>query len=149
MRVSDGAISWNDFDGAPVASLPTQFKMPEIERYTGIAQHWFTSLDSSRCRTWDNLAQEFLRQFAFNTIIDISRRELEALRQGPEESVTSFISRWREKIAQIVDRLLEKDQTSMILRSLQPRFVKHLMGSPHTDFGFLVHALYGIEEGIA
>ena len=184
MRVSDGAISWNDFDGAPVASLPTQFKMPEIERYTGIgcpkihlrlysrvmraheldeahlimlfpmslsgaAQHWFTSLDSSRCRTWDNLAQEFLRQFAFNTIIDISRRELEALRHGPEESVTSFISRWREKIAQIVDRLLEKDQTSMILRSLQPRFVKHLMGSPHTDFGFLVHALYGIEEGIA
>ena len=86
MRVSDGAISWNDFDGAPVASLPAQFKMPEIERYTGIgcpkihlrlysrvmraheldeahlimlfpmslsgaAQHWFTSLDSSRCRT--------------------------------------------------------------------------------------------------
>ena len=36
MRVSDGAISWNDFDGAPVASLPAQFKMPEIERYTGI-----------------------------------------------------------------------------------------------------------------
>ncbi|KAL6310716.1 hypothetical protein AAG906_035872 [Vitis piasezkii] len=36
MRVSDGAISWDDFDGALVASLPAQFKMPEIERYTGI-----------------------------------------------------------------------------------------------------------------
>ncbi|WKA08890.1 hypothetical protein VitviT2T_026574 [Vitis vinifera] len=81
MRVSDGAVSWDDFDGAPIASLPTQFRMPEIER------------------TWDDLAQEFLRQFAFNTVIDVSRRELEALRQGPEESVTSFISRWREKIA--------------------------------------------------
>ena len=124
MRGSDGDISWDDFDGAPVVSLPTQFRMPEIERYTGIgcpkihlrlyssvmrahgldeahfpmslsgaAQRWFTSLDASRRRTWDDLAQEFLRQFAFNTVIDVSRRELKALRQGPEESVTSFISR--------------------------------------------------------
>ena len=37
----------------------------------------------------------------------------------------------------------------MILRSLQPRFVRHLMGFPHIDFRSLVQALYGIEEGIA
>ena len=60
---------------------------------SGAAQRWFASLDVSRRRTWDDLAQEFLRQFAFNTVIDVSRRELEALRQRPEESVTSFISR--------------------------------------------------------
>ena len=90
-----------------------------------------------------------MRQFAFNTVIDVSRRELEALRQRLEESVTSFISRWREKISQIVDRPSEKDQISMIMRSLQPRFARHLMGFPHTDFGSLVQTLYGIEEGIA
>ena len=60
---------------------------------SSVTQRWFASLDVSRHRTWDDLAQEFLRQFAFNTIIDFSRRELEALRQRPEESVTSFISR--------------------------------------------------------
>ena len=37
----------------------------------------------------------------------------------------------------------------MIMRSLQPRFARHLMRFPHTDFGSLVQALYGIEEGIA
>ena len=37
----------------------------------------------------------------------------------------------------------------MILRSLQPRFSRHLMGFPHKDFGSLVQALYGIDEGIA
>ncbi|RVW25275.1 hypothetical protein CK203_114769 [Vitis vinifera] len=139
MRTSEGAITWEDFDGAPMASLPAKFRMLEIERYTGIgcprihlrlystvmrahglddaqmvmlfpmslsgaAQRWFASLEVSRRRTWDDLAQEFLRQFAFNTVIDVSRRELEALRQRPEESVTSFISRWREKISQIIDR---------------------------------------------
>ncbi|RVW23805.1 hypothetical protein CK203_098017 [Vitis vinifera] len=107
MRVSDGAISWDDFDRALVASLPSHFRMPGIKR-----------------------------------------REIEALRQGLNESVTSFISQWREKIAQIVDRSSEKDQISMILRSLQPRFARHLMGFPHTDFRSLLQALYGIEEGI-
>ena len=109
MRASDGVITWEDFDGALVASLPTKFRMPEIERYTGIgcphihlrlysivmrahgldeaqmimffpmslsgaAQRWFASLDASRRRTWDYLAQEFLRRFAFNTVIDVLRR---------------------------------------------------------------------------
>ena len=55
--------------------------------------------------------------------------------------MTSFISRWREKIAQIVDRPSEKDQISMILRSLQLRFARHLMRFPHADFGSLVQAL--------
>ena len=66
-----------------------------------------------------------------------------------DESITSFISHLREKIAQIIDRPSERDQISMIMRSLQPRFARHLMGFPHTDFGSLVHALYGIEEGIS
>ena len=126
MSTSDRAITWEDFDGALVASLPAKFRMPEIERYTsigcprihlrlysmvmrahgldeaqmvflfslsGATRRWFVSLDGSRRRTWDDLTQEFLRQFAFNTVIDVSRRELEALRQRLKESVTSFISR--------------------------------------------------------
>ncbi|RVW25524.1 hypothetical protein CK203_103507 [Vitis vinifera] len=67
---------WDDFGGMPVASLPAKFRMPDIE--SGAAQRWFASLESSRRRTWDDLAQEFLRQFSFNTVVDVSRRELEA-----------------------------------------------------------------------
>ena len=70
------------------------------------------------------------------------------MRQRSEELVTSFISRWREKISQVIDRPSERDQISMIMRSLQPRFARHLMRFSHTDFGSLVQALYGIEEGI-
>ena len=75
----------------------------------GATQRWFASLESSRRQTWDDLAQEFLQQFSFNTVVDVSRRELEALRQRTDESVSSFISRWREKIAEIIDRPSEKD----------------------------------------
>lgn len=86
---------------------------------SGMTQRWFASLDVSHRRTWDDLAQKFLRRFAFNTVIDVSWRELEALRQRLDETVTSFISYWREKIAQIIDRSYERDQISMIMRSLQ------------------------------
>ncbi|XP_010645295.1 uncharacterized protein LOC100852942 [Vitis vinifera] len=145
LRVSDGAAVWDDLEGMPVASLPTKFRMPNIERYTGIgcllihlrlystmmrahgldepqmitlfplslsgaAQYWFASLESSKRRTWDDLTQEFLRQFSFNTIVDVSRRELEALRQMTEESI--------------------------------------LLSFP-ADFGSLVMALYNVEDDIS
>ena len=134
LRTSDRAVTWEDFDGVLVASLPAKFRMPEIERYTvigcprihlslysmimrahgldetqmimffptslsGAAQRWFASLDVSHYQTCDDLAQEFLRQYAFNNVINVLKRELEALRQRPEESVTLFISRWRENIS--------------------------------------------------
>ena len=47
---------------------------------SGATQRCFASLDSSRRRTWANLGQEFIRQYSFNTIVDVSQRELEALK---------------------------------------------------------------------
>ncbi|WJZ91220.1 hypothetical protein VitviT2T_010315 [Vitis vinifera] len=116
---------------------------------SGAAQRWFASLESSRRRTWDDLAREFLRQFSFNTVVDVLRRELEALRQRSDESISSFISRWRGKIAEIIDRRSERDQIQMVLRSLQPRIARHVVGVPFADFGSLVMALYDVEDGIS
>ncbi|KAL6326324.1 hypothetical protein AAG906_005518 [Vitis piasezkii] len=85
LRTSDKAVTWEDFDGAPVASLPTKFRMPEIERYTGIGcPRIHLSLYSTimRAHRLDETQMiMFLRQYAFNNVIDVSRRELEALRQ--------------------------------------------------------------------
>ena len=36
MRASDENVTWEDFNGTPVASLLAKFRMLEIERYTGI-----------------------------------------------------------------------------------------------------------------
>ncbi|KAJ9693345.1 hypothetical protein PVL29_012202 [Vitis rotundifolia] len=100
MRDPKETISWDDTDDVPVATLLVGFKMPEIERYTGVGcpcihlrlystvmralgldevqllalfplslsdttQRWYASLGSSRRRTWEDLAQEFLRQYSF------------------------------------------------------------------------------------
>ena len=36
LHVSDGVIGWDGYDDLPVAALPVEFRMPDIERYTGI-----------------------------------------------------------------------------------------------------------------
>ncbi|KAL6319791.1 hypothetical protein AAG906_036850 [Vitis piasezkii] len=119
---SDGAITMEDFDGAPMASLLTKFRMPEIERYT-------------------NIGYSCMHLRLYSIVIRAHRlyeaRMLQALRQRLEKSVTSFTSRLREKIAQIIDCHLENEQISMIMRSLQPKFARHLIGFTHTDFGSL------------
>ena len=43
---------------------------------SGTTQQWFALLDPSRRRTWDELAQEFLRHYSSNTSIDVSRKSL-------------------------------------------------------------------------
>ncbi|RVW73667.1 hypothetical protein CK203_057071 [Vitis vinifera] len=133
IRLQDGGLAWDDRDGIPAASLPAKFRMPDIERYSGIgcpkihlrlyntvmrahgiddaqlvalfpmslsgaAQRWFASVEPSRLRTWEDVAHEFLTQFAFSADIDVSRRELEATRQRPDESISSFVTRWRTKL---------------------------------------------------
>ena len=49
----------------------------------------------------------------------------------------------------MIDRPSERDQIQMVLRSLQPRIARHVVGVPFTDFGSLVLALYDVEDGIS
>ena len=36
IRLQDRGLTWDDRDDIPAASLPTKFRMPDIERYSGI-----------------------------------------------------------------------------------------------------------------
>ena len=36
LHVSDGVIDYEGYDDLPMAALPVEFLMPDIERYTGI-----------------------------------------------------------------------------------------------------------------
>ncbi|RVW62919.1 hypothetical protein CK203_059752 [Vitis vinifera] len=184
IRLQDGGLTWDDRDGIPAASLPAKFRMPDIERYSGIgcpkihlrlyntvmrahgiddaqlvalflmslngaAQRWFASVEPSRLRTWEDVAHEFLTQFAFSADIDVSRRELEATMQRPDESISSFVTRWRAKVTGMIDRHKEQDRIDMVLRNLQPRFVRRLVGIPFQDLRSLVQAAFSVEEAIA
>ena len=116
---------------------------------SSVAQSWFATFDASCRQTWEDLAHEFIQQFSFSIVIDVTRRELEAIRQGAHETATSFISLWREKVIQMIDRPSKREHISMIMRSLQPSYARHLMGVSIIDYKALIEALYGIEDGMA
>ena len=102
-----------------------------------------------RFRTWDDVAHKFLTQFTFSADIDVSERELEAIGQRPDESIFSFVSCRRAKVASMIDQPKEQDQIDTVLQNLQARFAKRLVGIPFQDLKSLVHAVFSVEEVIA
>ncbi|RVW57106.1 hypothetical protein CK203_116771 [Vitis vinifera] len=81
--------------------------------------------------------------------IDVSERELEAIGQRPDESIFSFVSCRRAKVAGMIDQPKEQDQIDTVLQNLQARFAKRLVGIPFQDLKSLVHAVFSVEEVIA
>ena len=70
------------------------------------------------------------------------------MRQGSNESISFFISRWRENFVQVIDQPTEREQIQMVVRRLQPKIAKHVIGVPFTNFGSLVMTLFSVEDGL-
>ena len=49
----------------------------------------------------------------------------------------------------MIDRSSKREKISMITRSLQPSYARHLMRVLIMDYRALIEALYGIEDGMA
>ena len=52
-------------------------------------------------------------------------------------------------MAGMIDRLKKQDEIDMVLRNLQPRFAKCLVGIPFQDLKSLVHAVFSVKEAIS
>ncbi|RVW92848.1 hypothetical protein CK203_040472 [Vitis vinifera] len=100
IRLQEGGLAWmTEMAYRRLACPPNDAQLVALfpMSLSGAAQRWFASVEPSRLRTWEDVAREFLTQFAFSADIDVSRRELEAIRQRPDESISSFVTRWRRR----------------------------------------------------
>ncbi|RVW35502.1 hypothetical protein CK203_073869 [Vitis vinifera] len=154
IRLQDGGLTWDDRDGIPAASLPAKFRMPDIERYSGIGCpkiHLRLYSTVMRAHGIDDAQLVALFPMSLSGAAQggLLQRELEATRQRSDESISSFVTRWRAKVAGMIDRPKEQDQIDMVLRNLQPRFARRLVGIPFQDLRSLVQAAFSVEEAIA
>ena len=51
------------------------------------ASGWYYSLDPSKTKVWNELVELFVDQFIFNTMIDVTLRDLETTKQGVGETL--------------------------------------------------------------
>ena len=76
---------------------------------TGGASRWYYSLDLSKAKVWNELVELFMGQFIFNTMIDVTLRDLETTKHGVGGTFSKYMTKWKGKASKMVNRPNEKD----------------------------------------
>ena len=79
---------------------------------TGDASRWCYSLDLNKTKVLNELVELFVDQFIFNTMIDVTLRDLETTKQGVGETFFEYMTRWKQKAFRMVNRSNENDKST-------------------------------------
>ena len=90
----------------------------------------------------------FVDQFIFNTMIDVTLRDLETTKQGVGETFYEYMTRWKNKASRMVNRSNEKDKINMSIKILLPVHNNRLLSSPISLFGELCDCGTRIEDAL-
>ena len=107
---------------------------------TGASLRRFLNLDDARAKSWEDIGQEFHKQYKYNMEVDITRRDLETTKQEPKESFSTFI--------QMMSRPSEEEQLAMVVKNLLPVYHKDLFAQYFPNFKALIAAGTQIEDAI-
>ncbi|CAA7027904.1 unnamed protein product [Microthlaspi erraticum] len=82
--------------------LRAQFFPKEIaENLAGPAKNWFATLDENSIDTFDQLLSVFINQYSIFIEPEVSEADLWTLSQAPNESLRSYVNRFKAIIAKI------------------------------------------------
>ncbi|XP_077226414.1 uncharacterized protein LOC143859646 [Tasmannia lanceolata] len=84
----------------------------------GIAKKWFLRLKPEEVRTMKDISDKLIEQFSMEEGIEVTKRDLKQLKQGPQQTFNAYIRRWKRKSAQLSQRLSEEEQTKLVIKSL-------------------------------
>ena len=114
----------------------------------GGASRWYYILDPSKSKVWNELVELFVDKFIFNTMIDVTLRDLETTKQGVGETFSVYMTRWKGKASRMVNSPNEKDQINMIIKNLLLAYNSMLLSSPISSFRELYDCGTRIEDAI-
>ncbi|XP_077251918.1 uncharacterized protein LOC143891167 [Tasmannia lanceolata] len=116
---------------------------------TGVAKKWFLRRKPEEVKTLQSISNKFVEQFSMEEGIEVTKRDLKQLKQGPLETFTFFIHRWRRKSAQLSERLSEEDQIKLVIKGLSPQYFHFMSPQLYTDFDHLIKTGTRTEDAIA
>ena len=92
----------------------------------GMAVNWYHGLEKLIRADWKELCSTFLKQYDYNTKLEVSIRDLELTKQKSNESFSDFLTRFMNKAVLMKNKLAEKDQVRMVVRNVTPNLVERL-----------------------
>lgn len=70
----------------------------------------FIDLDFNKHKCWQEIATAFVKQYAFDIQIKVTTRDLEMTKLEENVDFTTFLTRWKEKVAKMENYPSEEDQ---------------------------------------
>ena len=92
--------------GLTKAQIVKQFPLS----LTGAAVKWYYTLDAHVQQNWKELCSAFVKQYGLNSQFEVSLKELQNIKQEPNESFTDLLTRWIGKLALMKHKPAESDQ---------------------------------------
>ncbi|XP_034708924.1 uncharacterized protein LOC117931969 [Vitis riparia] len=145
IRLQDGGLTWDDRDGIPAASLPAKFRMPDIERYSGIG-----------CpKIHLRLFSTVMRAHGIDDaqLVALFPMSLSGAAQRWFASVEpSRLRTWGDVAHEFLTQFTfsaDIDVSRRELEATRQRFARRLVGVPFQDLRSLVQATFSVEEAIA
>ena len=78
---------------------------------------WYYTLDAHDRQDWKEPYSSFIKQYGLNSQFEVSLRELQNINQESDEPFTDFLTRWKEKLAQMKYRPTESDQLMIAMEA--------------------------------
>ena len=118
----------------------------------GTAIQWYYTLDAHVQRDWKELCSIFIKQYELNSQFEVSLRELQNTTQKSGDPFSDFLTRWREKLAQIKHKPTDSDQLDLAIKVCIPPLASKLKDIGIRDFNdlyrFGVQAEANLSESI-
>ena len=92
----------------------------------GMDVNWYYKLEKSIRADWREMCSTFLKQYEYNTKLEVSIRDLELTKQRPNESFSDFLTRFMNKAGLMNNKLAGKDQVRMIVCNVSSNLVERL-----------------------
>ncbi|XP_070010905.1 uncharacterized protein [Nicotiana sylvestris] len=104
------------------------------ESLIGIASEWYMDQDISCWHIWDDLAQDFVRQFQYNIDIAPDRNSLTNLKKKPSENFREYAIKWREQASRVKPLMDEIEMVTVFLQAQEPDYFQNMMSAMGKPF---------------
>ncbi|XP_049345410.1 uncharacterized protein LOC125809910 [Solanum verrucosum] len=102
------------------------------QNLSGKALEWYSKQDTTKCLTWDDLANSFVDHYKFHVEIAPDRISITKLKKKSTESFREYVIRWREEVS----------------RAQEPEYYERMLTKSGKSFAEVIKVGDMIEDGI-